>query len=169
MTPREIFALIPTKLATEIVEFTHANDRELYRTALQAVAQARKVRVVFMERQPRTQRHADMAALLSRAPLAAVADSLLRNWLLKKHSVLLTDFLDALKITHDKGVVENLPQTVDDATLQAAVDTLFAKHPAQAVAIYLQAFNHMNEAKWANLETLLQKDARLSDSLLLES
>jgi hypothetical protein len=169
MTPREIFALIPSKLATEIVEFTYANDRELYRTALQAVAQARKVRVVFLERQPRTQRHADMATLLTRPVLAAVSDSLLRNWLLKKHPGVLTDFLDALKITHDKGVVDKLPESVDDAALKAAVDDLLAKHPPQVASIYLHSFNHMNEAKWANLDTLLQKDARLADSLLQDS
>ena len=169
MTPREIFALIPSKSALEILEFAHSDDRDLYRTALQAVAQARKVRVVFLERQPRVQRHAGMAMLLSRPALATVADSLLRHWLLKKHTAVLTEFLDTLKVTHDKGVVENLPATVDDAALQAAVEALLAKHPPQIVAIYLHAFNHMNDAKWTNLEALLQKDSRLTDSLLLES
>ena len=169
MTPREIFALIPSKLATEILDFTYAEDREIYRTALQAVAQNRKVRVVFLERQPRTQRHTEMAALLSRPPLALVADSLLRNWLLKKHNALIVDFLDALKITHEKGVVDNLPPSIEDSLLQAAIEAVLAKYPAQVVAIYLHAFNHMNEAKWANLDALLQKDPRLTDSLLLES
>jgi hypothetical protein len=169
MTPREIFALIPSKLATEILEFTYADDREIYRAALQAVAQTRKVRVVFLERQPRSQRHAEMATLLSRPPLALVADSLLRNWLLKKYKSVLIDFLDALKITHDKGVVEGLPPTIEDSVLHAAVESVLSKHPAQAVSIYLHAFNHMNEAKWANLDVLLQKDSRLTDSLLQES
>ncbi len=169
MTPREIFALIPPKLAFEILEYAHTEDREVYRTALQAVAQARKVRVVYLERQPRVQRHAGMVPLLSRPGLAAVADTLLRTWLLKKHNAVLTDFLDALKLKHEKGVVENLPATVDDAALQAAVDALLAKHPPQVASIYLHAFNHMNDAKWTNLEALLQKDARLTDSLLQET
>lgn len=169
MTPREIFALIPSKLAFEILEYAHTEDKEVYRSALQAVAQARKVRVVFLERQPRVQRHAGMVTLLSRPALAAVSDTLLRAWLLKKHNAVLTDFLDALKITHEKGVVENLPATVDDAVLQGAVDTLLAKHPPQVASVYLHAFNHMNDAKWTNLETLLQKDARLTEGLLQES
>ena len=96
MTPREIFALIPPKLAFEILEFAHSEDRDVYHAALQAVAQARKVRVVFLERQPRVQRHAGMVSLLSRPALAAVADTLLRTWLLKKYAGMLADFLDGM-------------------------------------------------------------------------
>ena len=90
-----------------------------------------------------------------------IAGNLLSGWLVKNQSALLSDFLDALKITHEKGVVENLPATVEDATLNAAVDQLLAKHPAEIVALYLNAFYGMNEAHWPNLEALLKNDPRL--------
>jgi hypothetical protein len=160
MTPHEIFAYISPAQGLEVIEFTQANEKELYRAALQAVAQARKVRVVFLERQPRAQRHAAMLASLSRRALEPISDNLLRNWLLKKHVALLGDFLDALRVSHQNGLVETLPEQVDDAALQAAVENLFAKYPAEIVVIYLHAFNHMNEARWANLDTLLQNDPR---------
>jgi hypothetical protein len=50
---------------------------------------------------------------------------------------------------------------VDDAKLKSAVDTLVAKYPPEAVAVYLHAFNDMNEASWANLKTMLEADSRL--------
>lgn len=162
MTSHELFAAMPPALATEIIEYTFTNDKNLYRAALDAVAQSRKVRPVFLERQPRAQRFAVMAASLSRAPLQMIADSLIRVWLLKKQSALLIDFLDALKIPHEKGAVENLPPSVDDAVLTNAVEGLLAKYPPESVALYLHAFNDMNDARFSNLDALLQTDARLN-------
>lgn len=161
MTSHELFAAMPEALATDIIEFHHASDKKLYRAAVDAVAQARKLRSVFVERMPRAERTAAMAASLGRPALGMVSDSLLRNWLLKKHTALLIDFLDALNITHEKGVVEELPKTVEDAALKIAVETLLAKHPAPAVAVYLHAFNAMNAESWANLEELLKTEPRL--------
>lgn len=161
MKSHQLFATISPELVTEILEYNFANDKKLYRAALDAVAQARKLRPIFLERQPRTERHATMAQTLTRPALELAADSLIRNWLLKKHSSLLTDFLDALKIPHEKGAVENLPASVEDAALQAAVDGLLAKYPQQIVALYLHAFSDMNETRWANLDAVLEKDERL--------
>ena len=161
MKSYQLFAAVSPALVTEVLEFNFANDKKLYRAALDAVAQVRKVRLIFLERQPRTERHATMALALTRPALEVAADSLLRNWLLKKHCALLTDFLDALKIPHEKGAVENLPTSVEDAALQSAVDGLLAKHPPELVALYLHAFCDMNDTKWANLETLLHTDPRL--------
>ena len=74
---------------------------------------------------------------------------------------MLVDFLDALGIEHKEGVVEDLPPTMDDAKLRAAVDALLAKYPPEAVAVYLHAFNDMNEVDWPNLKTMLESDPRL--------
>jgi hypothetical protein len=74
---------------------------------------------------------------------------------------MLVDFLNALEIPNEEGVVEDLPKSVEDAKLKIAVDSLLSKHPAEAVAVYLNAFNAMNEANWPNLKTILEGDARL--------
>ena len=76
-------------------------------------------------------------------------------------AVVSEDFLNALEIPNENGVVEDLPKSVPDAKLKAAVDNLLAKHPQEAVAVYLNAFNGMNEAHWPNLQTLLEGDTRL--------
>src|SRR3954453_10729268 len=146
MKSHQILAGMSPTLATDVLEFAFAEDKKLYRAALEAVAQARKVRTVFLERQPRTERNVSMLSFLSRPALDVVSDNLLRAWLLKKHAAVRPDFLDALKIPHEKGVVEDLPQTVDDGALGSAIDTLLAKHPPELVAVYLHAFNDMNEA-----------------------
>jgi hypothetical protein len=38
---------------------------------------------------------------------------------------------------------------------------LLTKYPPEPVAVYLNAFNDMNEANWPNLKTMLQSDPRL--------
>ena len=161
MTTSELFAGMPASLATDILEFNHANERRLYKAAIDAVAQARHVRPVFIERQPRAEQHALLVTSLGRPQFALAADTLLRNWLLKKHSSILTGFLDALGIKHDKGVVEDLPKAVEDPVLRNAVETLLNQHPHEVVAVYLIAFNSMNGENWANLDALLKSEPRL--------
>jgi hypothetical protein len=161
LTAHELFGFMSPALAGEIIEFSHDADKPLYRATLAAVAEIRKVRPVFLERQPRPQRTAAILASLTRPVLEPAAGNLIRGWLVNKQSAMLIQFLDALGITHEKGVVENLPESVDDAKLKAAVDALLAGHPHEVVAVYLVAFNEMNQANWANLKTLLETDSRL--------
>ncbi|MBU6411764.1 MAG: hypothetical protein KGR98_15375, partial [Verrucomicrobia bacterium] len=107
------------------------------------------------------QQHAEMMASLSRPALEAAAGGLIRAWLVNKHKALLSDFLNALEIKNEDGVAEDLPASMDDAKLKAAVETLLAKHPPEVAAVYLNAFNDMNQAHWPNLKTLLESDPRL--------
>jgi hypothetical protein len=161
LTAHELFGFMSPALALDILTYTHENDKPLYRATLGAVAEARKLRAIFFERQPKPQRHQAMVATLSRPALETVTNGLIRGWLLKKHKDMLTDFLNALEIKHEDGVVEQIPPTMDDAKLRAAVDALLAKYPPETVAVYLHAFNEMNEQEWPNLTAMLDSDPRL--------
>jgi hypothetical protein len=161
LTSHEIIGFMSPAQAVEIINYAYESDKPLYHAVVKAVAEARKLRPVFLERQPRGERHKDMVATLSRPALDAVTGNLIRTWLLKKYQPMLGDFLDALGIVHKEGVVDDLPATVEDAKLNSAVDALLAKYPPEVVAIYLQAFNEMNEADWPNLKAMLESDKRL--------
>lgn len=150
-----------SSLANEIINFIAETEKPTYKATLTAVADSRRVRAVFMERQSKPQRHAAMISSLSKPNLELAAGNILRTWLVKKHRSMLVDFLTALEIKHEEGVVEDLPETVDDAKLKGAVETLLGKYPHEAVSVYLNAFNEMNQANWANLKTLLENDSRL--------
>jgi hypothetical protein len=161
LTSHELIGFMSPKLALEILTYAFESDKPLYRALLQAVGEARKVRAVFLERQPRTQRHTLMLATLARPPLEMVTANLIRAWLLKKYKGMLADFLDALGITHNEGVVEDLPAEMEEAKLRTAVDALLAKYPPEVVAVYLNAFSEMNEVSWPVLKTMLESDPRL--------
>ena len=161
LTSHELFGFMSPALANDILAFTFESDKPTYRAIINGVAEARKVRPVFLERQPRTQRHALVIATLARPNLESVASNLIRTWLVKKERTMLVDFLNALAIPNNEGVVDDLPKTVEDEKLKSAIETLLAKYRHEAVAVYLNAFNDMNEAHWANLKTLLEGDPRL--------
>jgi hypothetical protein len=161
LTSHELFGFMSPALATEILTFAFETEKPTYRATLNAVADARRVRLVFMERQAKAQRHSAMLASLAKPSLELAASTLIRTWLVKKYKTMLVDFLNALEIKNDDGVVEDLPPGVDDAKLKTAVEGLLGKYPHEAVAVYLNAFNDMNEANWPNLKGLLEGDPRL--------
>src|SRR5262249_54309628 len=140
LTCHEIFAFMPASLGQEILDNLFTSDKAMYRVALNAVAEARKVRPVFLERQPRTQRHGIMVTILGTIRLEEVAGNVLRAWLLKSQLAMVSEFLDLTGIPHEAGVVENLPATIDDAKLKSAIEALIAKYPHQKVAVYLHTF-----------------------------
>ena len=157
----ELVGFMSPALAADILSFTFESDKPAYKATVAAVAEAKHVRTIFLERQPRDARHATMVSVLSKPVLDAAAAALLRAWLVKKHSAMLIDFLNALGIKHENGVVEDLPATMDDAKLKPAVEILLGKYPHEVVSVYLNAFNDLNGAGWPNLRTLLESDARL--------
>jgi hypothetical protein len=162
LTSHEILGFMSPQLALEILLYSYESDKPLYHATVAAVAQARHVRPVFLERQPRTQRHTAMLGTLARPALEPAAANLIRTWLLKKHNAMLVDFLNSLGIPHKEGVVEeNLPDAMDEAKLRAAVDALLAKYSPEVVAVYLNAFAEMNEVEWPSLKAILESDKRV--------
>jgi hypothetical protein len=157
----ELLGFMSPALAADILSFTFESDKPAYRATVAAVAQAKHVRPIFLERQPRDARHATMISVLSKPMLDGAAAALLRAWLVQKHEAMLIDFLNALEIKHEKGVVEDLPGAMDDAKLKSAVEILLGKYPHETVSVYLNAFNDLNGAGWPNLKTLLESDSRL--------
>ena len=89
------------------------------------------------------------------------AAELLRTWLIKSEKGMLVDFLNQLGISHDNGVADNFPETVDDAKLTAAIDSLLGKYPQEKVVVYLNALGALRVVIWQNLVRLLEHEARL--------
>lgn len=147
-------------LSRQILDETFASNKELYRSVLGGVAEARRVRPVYLERQPKVERHPTMINTLTRPSLETLAANLIRGWLLKKPEML-GEFLDSLGIPHKEGVVEDVPASMEDSKLRGAVETLLNKFPHETVAIYLHSFNSMDGAQWPKLEELLQTEPRL--------
>jgi hypothetical protein len=157
----ELFGFMSPELANEIIESTFTHNKDLYKGTLAAVAEARKVRPIFLQRKPKVDRHKDMVDMLGRPRMNLAAATLIRGWLMKSETSILCDFLDQLGIEHKDGAVDDLPEKVDDDKLNAAIKTLLEKHAHEKVAVYLNAFAEMNEVDWPNLGAALDAEPRL--------
>ncbi|MBV9492557.1 MAG: hypothetical protein JO069_22930 [Verrucomicrobia bacterium] len=159
----EIFDRSSPELVNEI--FTHLLEKEkaVYKAAIQNIAAQRKLRPVFIERKPKPERHLWLKQALARKPADDFAVQILQIWLLGAKRDLICEFLDQLGIPHDgKGVVDNLPEEPSPERLQHAVDALLEKHPSEVVAVYLHAFQAMDDHAWTNLDRILETDSRLA-------
>jgi hypothetical protein len=163
MKANEIFERISPELAVEICRYLQKEQAPVFKTAIQGLANQRRLRPVFIERKPPNERYAWMHAALSRKISETLATHLLQAWLLGAQRQMLCDFLDSLEIAHDDdGTVNDLPASPPREKLDAAVAKLLAKYPAETVAVYLHAFQEMDSsAGWLPLGELLRDEPRL--------
>jgi len=96
LTSHELLGFMSPVLAKEILSYIFESDKPAYRATLTAVAEAKHVRPVFLERQPRDQRHTTMLSALTKPNLEAAAAAFIRAWLVQKNAQMLIDYLNAL-------------------------------------------------------------------------
>ena len=157
LTSHELLGFMSPALANDILSFTYESDKPTYKATVNGVARpCASARFFSNASRARTLTSRCSIALTQARTWTPPPARCIRAWLVKKHQAMLVDFLNALEIKNENGVVENLPPAMDDAKLKSAIETLLAKYPHEVVAVYLNAFNDMNDAGWANLKTLLE-------------
>jgi hypothetical protein len=163
LKPHEIFARMPSAAAGQLLSFLFEKEKPLYKATIDSLAKQRKLRPVFVERKPRAERDAWIKENLGRKTSEAIAAHLLQIWLIGEHKALLCDFLDALGIAHDaNGTIEQLPPAPPKEDLARAVGALVEKHDPSIVAVYLHAFQALDDqGGWSTLDELLAEDPRL--------
>jgi hypothetical protein len=162
MTSHEIFRECSAEVVNEVFAFLQDHEKAVYRAVIQNIATQRKLRPVFIERKPKTERYEWLRQALSRKPAEDVAAQTLQIWLLGAQRDLICQFLDALEIPHDgKGFVDKLPPEPSREKLNIAVDQLFERYRPEIVAVYLHLFQTMDDAGWKGLEAILTGDRRL--------
>lgn len=161
-TTNELFAKMPESTAAQIFTHIGENEKHLLKATVDTLAGQRKLRPIFVERKPKSERFAWIKEALGRKQNESVAAHLLQIWLVGAQSKLLCDFLDGLGIAHDEhGTIEELPAAPEKAKLSEVIGTLFEKHDPGVVTIYLHAFQATDENGWSTLEELLAEDPRL--------
>lgn len=156
--PHEVLRDMTPELADDMLGYFRDQQKELYKHTLALVAQARKVRPVFLSRKPLDERHRWVHQTLATSAQDEIAGNLLQSWLSGAHPEMLTDFLDALGVVHDEnGLAEKLPPDPDPEKLEQAVQTLTGKYSLPMVRTYLQTFQVMNDSRWPKLDDHLEK------------
>jgi hypothetical protein len=87
----------------------------------------------------------------------AVAARALVNYHLARQRPMMGDFLDALGIAHEEGLIKD--ETVvkpDSDKLKAAADQIATKYPAEDVALYFSTLISQDPETWGELAGLPQ-------------
>jgi len=143
--------------------FLLQHEKPVYKAMIQNIASRRKLRPIFIERKPKSERHIWLQQALSSKGCDDLAIQLFQVWLLGAHRQMICDFLDLLGIKHDgKGVVDDLPPEPTREALTEAISKLLEKHSAEVVAVYLHAFQAMDETGWSTLDEILSTDSRIA-------
>ena len=158
----DIFSRMPPAVAAQLFSHIHEKEKPLYKATIETLAKQRNLRPVFVERKPREERFAWLREMVAKKQNDGVAAHLLQIWFIGAHSKLLCDFLDSLGIKHDEnGTVDELPEPPPKEALVKAIDECFAKHDPKVVAVYLNAFQALDDEGWPTLGELLVEDSRL--------
>ena len=163
MKCHEIFNRLSPELTNEIFAHLIEHEKPVYKAMIQNIATRRKLRPVFIERKPKNERHIWLRQALSMRGADDIATQLLQIWLLGAHRQMICDFLDSLGIKHDgKGVVDSLPAEPSREALTDTITKLLEGRSAEVVAVYLHAFQAMDETGWSTLDEVLANDARVA-------
>jgi hypothetical protein len=159
----EIFSKLSPELTNEIFSYLLESEKAVYKAIVQNVASRRKLRPVFIERKPRNERHAWLHQALSMKGADDITTQLFQIWLLGAHREMICEFLDSLGIAHDgKGVVESMPSEPPREELNDIISKLLNTHTPEVVAVYLHAFQAMDDTGWSALNDLVANDPRLA-------
>ena len=163
MTAHEMFQKMSPDLGQTIIGWLRESERDVFRTALNSLAQQRKLRPVFVTRKPKPEQAAWLVEQLKMRGNEAVGENLLQIWLMKGRSPMLSSFLDALGVSHDgKGGIDgDIPKELDPAKVKAGAAALLDQFPAGEVAVYLNLFQLQQPGGWAQIDEVIESDPRL--------
>jgi hypothetical protein len=158
MRTNEIFSRMTPDEALAFLDEVHREAPRVEEIALSAAAAAFRLRPVFLRRQPRKRQAEWMRQALARNALANVAEEVLAEYFLEYHNDLLAEWLDALGIEHEKGILKTeAPACPNPADLAKLVSEFRQGKEPQRRELLMRAFAAQSAIDWPDLEALLQK------------
>lgn len=156
MRSNEIFSRMSPEAALAFLDEVHKEAPAVEDIALSAAAGAFRLRPVFLRRQPRKRQAEWMRQALSRNAMAAVAEEVLAEYFLEYHNALLGEWLDALGLEHEKGVLKADAPACPKPDDLARIVAEFRKgaDPARR-ELLMRAFAAQSAIDWPEFEALL--------------
>jgi len=156
MRTNEIFARMSPEVALAFLDEIHKEAPGVEEIALSAAAGAFRLRPVFLRRQPRKRQAEWMRQALARAAMAPVAEELLAEYFLEYHADVLAEFLDALGLEHEKGVLaSSAPECPKPDELAKVIATFRKGQDPERRELLMRAFAAQSSIDWPDLESLL--------------
>ncbi len=150
-------------MARDIFHYMRTEQKDVYHTAIGALAAQRKLRPVFVTKKRPEDQYAWLHKCAQMKYADGIDENILQMWLLKARQEMLVTFLDEAGVEHDgEGGVDDLPEELDADKVKAAVEALLAAHPSEEVALYLHVFQMQRSEGWPEITDILENDERVT-------
>ena len=156
MKPHEIFARMSQERAFEVLQRVKEKLPGVYTQAVGAACVTLKARPQFMMKQPKDKQAQFVRSALSRFAASPIAEEVLAAYFLEVKRELLTEWLDALGIEHENGILkQDNPGEPSREKLTEAVAKFRAGDGAADRELLLQAFAAQSAVDWPTLDALI--------------
>jgi hypothetical protein len=160
MKPHQVFARMSQERAFELLTKVKEKLPGVYTQAVGAACVTLKARPQFMMKQSKEKQAQFVRSALSRFAAAPIAEEVLAAYFLEVRRDLLTEWLDALGIEHENGILKNDdPQEPARDALEAAVAKFRGGEGAEDRQLLLEAFAAQSAVTWPALDALLGVEA----------
>jgi hypothetical protein len=160
MKPHQVFARLSPERAFALLTKVQEKLPGVYTQAIGAACVTLKARPQFMMKQSKEKRAAFVRQALSRYAAAPIAEEVLAGYFLEVRRDLLVEWLDALGIEHENGVLKHDdPAEPPREKLAQAVARFREGADAEDRQLLLEAFAAQSAVEWPALDALLGSEA----------
>lgn len=160
MKPHQVFARMSPERAFELLSKVQEKLPGVYTQAVGAACVTLKARPQFMMKQSKEKRAQFVRQALSRFAAAPIAEEVLAAYFLEVRRDLLTEWLDALGIEHENGVLKSDdPAEPPREKLEQAVASFRGGEGPEDRQLLLEAFAAQSAVEWPALDALLGLEA----------
>jgi len=154
----QVFSSMTPERCAEILKTIGEVSPAVVLSSIQVAAASMNARPAFLKRQPFPKRAAAVRRALSRVTADAMAEEILAVYFLECRKEILVDWLDALGIPHEDGVLQqaNVPEP-PKKTIQAKVKKFLSQSDPEDRRLLLQAFAAQSAIDWPTLDAILQE------------
>jgi hypothetical protein len=156
MKPHEIFGRMSQERALHVLQQVKAKLPGVYTQAMGAACVTLKARPQFLMKQSKEKQAQFVRSALARFAASPIAEEVLAAYFLEVRRDLLTEWLDALGIEHENGILkQDNPTEPAGEKLAAAVAKFRTGDGGDDRELLLQAFAAQSAVAWPALDALL--------------
>lgn len=160
MKAHQVFSRMSQERALEMLTRVYEKLPGVYNQAVGAACVTLKARPQFMMKQSKEKRAQFVRQALSRFAAAPIAEEVLAAYFLEVRRDLLTEWLDALGVEHENGILKNDdPAQPTREALEAAIAKFRTGESAEDRQLLLEAFAAQSAVEWPALDALLGIEA----------
>ncbi len=159
MRAHQVFAAMSPERAVAVMSTLREEAPLAFAQALAVASAAMRARPVYLAKRPLEKQAEAARRAFSRVSAVDAAEQILATYFLECRTALLEEWLDALGLPHEKGVLQDdSPEAPATEALTKAVGSFRQGDDPEERELLLQAFAAQTAIDWPDLDALLTQE-----------